>query len=40
MKPYVEKGYAFLTLATKETQDSIMAHGLVYNHEKLKISVT
>lgn len=39
MKPYVEKGYAFLTLA-EETQDSIIAHGLVYNHEKLKVSVT
>lgn len=34
------KDYAFLTLATKKARDSILDHGLLYNHEKLKTSVT
>ena len=33
-------GHTFLILATKEARDSILEHNLVYNHEKLKVSVT
>lgn len=32
--------YAFLNLATKESKDSILEHDLLYNHEKIMVSIT
>ena len=39
-KPDANKDHAFLTLASKEAKYLISKHGLVYNHDMLKVSET
>ena len=40
IKPEVDKNFAFLTLATKEARDFVLKGGLIYNKERLQVSVT
>ena len=39
-KPEIEKNFAFLTFATEEARDTVLKEGLVYNNERLQVSVT
>jgi hypothetical protein len=36
----VSKNYAFLALTTKEARELILEHGLLNNHEKIKVIMT
>lgn len=40
MKPKITKDFIFLTLATGEARDTLLAKGIVSNHEKIIISMT
>ena len=39
-KPELEKNFAFLTLTTEDTRDIVLREGLVYNNERLQVSLT
>lgn len=39
-KPDATKDFAFLTLLSEETRDTILTQGLHYHHEKIRVSIT
>ena len=39
-KPELDKNFVFLTLTTEEARDLVLMEGLIFNHEKLIVSIT
>lgn len=40
IKPKVDKNFTFLTLTTEEAKDSVLNDIIIFNHEKLQVSIT
>ena len=39
-KPELDKNFAFLTLTTEEARDLVLMEGIIFNHEKIQVSIT